>query len=162
MQPVANQDFQFRPIADQDKEFLQRLYGSTRASELAMLPWTEKEKEDFISMQFQAQHTFYQDQFKQAEFNIVCKDNADIGRLYTDVRSDEIRIIDIALLPNYRRMGLGKKLLDGVITKAKQLDLPITIHVEKNNPAMNLYKRLGFEVIEDQGVYDLMRWQFTD
>jgi len=162
VQPVANQDFQFRPIADQDKEFLQRLYGSTRASELAMLPWTEKEKEDFISMQFQAQHTFYQDQFKQAEFNIVCKDNADIGRLYTDVRSDEIRIIDIALLPNYRRMGLGKKLLDGVITKAKQLDLPITIHVEKNNPAMNLYKRLGFEVIEDQGVYDLMRWQFTD
>ena len=34
----------------------------------------------------------------------------------------------------------------------------VSIHVEKTNPAMSLYKRLGFETIEDKGVYDLMRW----
>ena len=37
--------------------------------------------------------------------------------------------------------------------------LPVTIHVEKNNPAMSLYKKLGYKLIEDQGVYDLMQWQ---
>jgi hypothetical protein len=34
----------------------------------------------------------------------------------------------------------------------------VTIHVEKNNPAMRLYRRLGFTAVEDKGVYDLMRW----
>jgi ribosomal protein S18 acetylase RimI-like enzyme len=34
----------------------------------------------------------------------------------------------------------------------------VTIHVEKNNPAMRLYRRLGFRTEEDKGVYDLMRW----
>jgi ribosomal protein S18 acetylase RimI-like enzyme len=34
----------------------------------------------------------------------------------------------------------------------------VTIHVEKNNPAMRLYRRLGFAAVEDKGVYDLMRW----
>lgn len=32
------------------------------------------------------------------------------------------------------------------------------IYVEKFNPAMRLYHRLGFVTEEDKGVYDLMRW----
>ena len=35
----------------------------------------------------------------------------------------------------------------------------VSIHVEKQNPAMRLYKRLGFETIEDKGVYDLLEWR---
>ena len=34
----------------------------------------------------------------------------------------------------------------------------VSIHVEKFNPAMRLYRRLGFATEEDKGVYDLMRW----
>ena len=34
----------------------------------------------------------------------------------------------------------------------------LTIHVEKNNPAMRLYRRLGFMPIGEHGVYDLMQW----
>ena len=63
-------------------------------------------------------------------------------------------------MPNYKKMGIGKALLQGVQQLAQELELPITIHVEKNNPAMGLYKHLGFEMVEDQGVYDLMRWDF--
>jgi hypothetical protein len=34
----------------------------------------------------------------------------------------------------------------------------VSIHVEKLNPAMGLYRRLGFICVEDKGVYDLMHW----
>jgi len=35
---------------------------------------------------------------------------------------------------------------------------PVTIHVESFNPALSLYRRLGFEHVDTNGVYYLMRW----
>jgi hypothetical protein len=32
------------------------------------------------------------------------------------------------------------------------------IHVERLNPAVRLYERLGFRQIEDKGVYLFMEW----
>ena len=162
IQNLSNQALHFRPIEDSDKDFLCQLYGTTRADEMAMVPWNDEQKKQFIEMQFNAQHSFYQEQFQQAEFNIVMIAEQDIGRLYTDQREDEIRIIDITLMPEFRGQGLGCQLLSDIINQAKQLKLPVTIHVEKNNPAMSLYQYFGFVKIEDQGVYDLMRWKIEN
>ncbi|MEM7357655.1 MAG: GNAT family N-acetyltransferase [Pseudomonadota bacterium] len=151
-------DLQFRAITDADLSFLETLYSTTRAAELSQVPWTQEQKDEFIAMQFNAQHTFYQEHFTKATYEIVSKDGFDIGRLYVDERDDETRIIDIALMPNYQKMGIGRYLLEQEMDKAKERGVPVTIHVEKNNPAMSLYKRLGFELVEDQGVYDLMKW----
>lgn len=149
---------QFRPIADQDQPFLLELYGTTRAAELAMLPWSQQQKEEFVQMQFHAQHTFYQQQFGNAKFDLLLKHDKPIGRLYVDRREDEIRIIDIAIMPDYQRQGIGSQLLQELLDESKASAKPVTIHVEKNNPALGLYQRLGFEQLEDQGVYWLMRW----
>ena len=77
-------------------------------------------------------------------------------------RADEIRIIDIALLPKYRSKGLGGKLLKDLLDEAKTRQLPIRIHVERFNPALKLYERLGFKHIEDNGVYYLMEAKPVD
>ncbi|RBP48761.1 GNAT family N-acetyltransferase [Arenicella xantha] len=151
-------DLTFRPATDKDRSFLRRLYGSTREVEMSMVPWTSEQISEFLDMQFEAQHKFYHDQFAEAEFSIIMQSSRRIGRLYLDVRKDEIRIIDIALVPQSRGRGFGVALLSHILDKARRLTLPVTIHVEKNNPAMSLYKRLGFVLVEDQGVYDLMRW----
>ena len=82
-----------------------------------------------------------------------------IGRLYLDRREDELRLIDIALLPEFRGRGLGGSLMRGVLDEAREADKLVRIHVEQNNPAMRLYEWLGFEKIEDQGVYWLMEWR---
>jgi hypothetical protein len=37
--------------------------------------------------------------------------------------------------------------------------LKVTIHVEANNPAMTLYRRLGFRHLDTNAVYHLMRWE---
>ena len=147
-----------RPITPDDEPFLCRLYASTREEELSLVPWSAAEKEAFLTMQFNAQHTYYQEQFKKAKFLIIQQEDEAIGRLYIDRRKDEIRLVDIALLPRYRRKGIGSSLLKDVLAEGSATNLPVRIHVEHNNPALTLYIQLGFKHIEDQGVYFLMEW----
>lgn len=149
----------FRPIQDDDREFLARLYASTREEELSVTPWSDEEKAAFLRQQFEAQHTFYMEQFTEAELSIVLLDGEPAGRLYIDRREDEIRLIDIALMPEHRGQGIGGRLMEDLLDEGREAGLPVRIHVERFNPALRLYQRLGFEQVEDQGPYYLMEWQ---
>ena len=153
-------EISFRPIRPADERFLSQLYASTRAEEVAQVPhWTDEQRVEFLEMQFQAQHKFYSEQFTEAEFSIIRHRGRSVGRLYIDHRDDEIRLIDIALMPDVRRQGIGGALMRQILTQGQEASKPVRIHVEKNNPALRLYRRLGFEDIEDQGVYYLMEWK---
>jgi ribosomal protein S18 acetylase RimI-like enzyme len=79
------------------------------------------------------------------------------GRLYVARWEDEIRIVDIALLPGFRGRGLGSALLRGLMAEADAARKPLSIHVEVNNPARQWYERLGFQPAGEVGVYLLMR-----
>ncbi len=147
-----------RPITEADRAFLYRVYAGTRADEMALLDWDLVQKEAFLRQQFEAQHRYYREQFRAARFDIIEQGGRDIGRLYVDRRDDELRIIDIALLPEARGAGAGGALMRDLLDEATAAGLPITIHVERMNRALRLYRRLGFVEIEDQGVYLLMRW----
>lgn len=148
----------FRPINGDDLHFLSALYASTREDELAQVDWSEQQKKDFLQMQFNAQHRFYQEHFPVADFLVIEQDRQAIGRVYVDRREKEIRLIDIALMPLTRNSGLGTQLLQDLLQEGAEKKLPVRIHVEQFNPAMHLYLRLGFRKIEDQGVYHLMEW----
>ncbi len=147
-----------RPARPDDRNFLYEVYASTRLEELAPLGWDEAQVTAFLEMQFAAQHDYYQSQFPDADFQIVIEDGQPIGRLYVDRRADEIRIIDIALLPTRRGARVGSGLLKDILKEAAESGLPVRIHVEQFNPALRLYERLGFARIGDQGVYLLMEW----
>ena len=147
-----------RPIIPDDEAFLCQLYASTRDEEMALLDWPPEQKASFLTMQFNAQHRFYLEQFAQAKFHIMELDDKPIGRLYLDYRKDEIRIIDIALLPDYRNQGIGSAYLNAILAEAAQKGLAVRIHVEHYNRALALYQRLGFRKIDDQGIYYLMEW----
>lgn len=152
-----------RPSTLDDEQFLYRLYASTREDELAVVPWSESEKETFLTTQFNAQHTFYHQQFNEAEFLIIEQDNEPIGRLYLDRRDDEIRIVDIALLPSHRNRGIGTKYLESILEEGQGAGLPVRIHVERNNTALRLYERLGFQKVTENGIYFLMeKWPNKD
>lgn len=150
----------FRPITSDDRELLLRVYRSTREDELAMVvDWTAEMKDAFILQQFTAQHTWYQEHYQGAEFVVILVDGAPAGRLYVHRRPAEIRLVDIALLPEYRNQGLGERLLRDLLAEGEATGKPVTIHVEIYNPAMRLYQRLGFRPIEDRGVYHLLEWR---
>lgn len=142
-----------------DLDFLRKLYISTRWDEVAVLiDWTEQQKLNFLSEQFSFQHAHYMEQYAGADFFLIKNGKTKIGRLYKEYRTDEIRIIDIALLPEYRGKGIGGRIMESILAEAKKKDLAVRIHVEHNNPAMKLYNRLGFKKIGDTGVYFFMEW----
>lgn len=155
---TAGIDHHLRSRTSEDLAFLRQLYGTTRADEMALVDWTTEQVEAFLSMQFEAQTRSWDEQFPAALFQIVEHDGEAIGRLYLDHRDDEIRVVDIALLPSHRGRGIGTALLAEVLDEAAAAGKAVRIHVEKNNPAMRLYRRLGFVTIADVGVYDLMEW----
>jgi ribosomal protein S18 acetylase RimI-like enzyme len=155
-------DLTFRPITDADLPFLARVYASTRAAELAPVPWSQEEKAAFLLMQFQAQHAHYQTHYVGAEWLVVELAAEPVGRLYIARWAREHRLIDIALLPEFCGRGLGTALLRDLMDEARSAEKALSIHVEKNNPAMRLYRRLGFAPAGEHGVYDLMRWTPVD
>ncbi|MGH2541997.1 MAG: GNAT family N-acetyltransferase [Ardenticatenaceae bacterium] len=66
------------------------------------------------------------------------------GYGYIDDRTPELTI---ALLPRYRGMGIGTRMMNALIASAAQRYRAISLSVSPENPAMRLYARLGFEVV---------------
>ena len=149
-----------RPIGPADTDFLLWVYRSTREYELAtIVDWTAEMKDAFVRQQFNAQHVWYQEHYQGATFDVILMDGVPGGRLYVHRREAEIRLVDITLLPEFRKGGLGTSLLRGLLAEGEAAGKPVTIHVEVYNPAMRLYERLGFLPIEYRGVYHLMEWR---
>ena len=154
---MASQDgIRLRPITEADEAFQRELYGSTRAEELARVPWSEEQKRAFLDMQFRAQTVHYAKHYPDGEFLIIEDGGRAIGRLLLHRAPDEIHVIDISLMPDHRRRGIGTKLLQGVLAEAETSNRRASIHVEHFNPAKRLYERLGFRYVKTDGVYDLM------
>ncbi|HTZ19129.1 MAG TPA: GNAT family N-acetyltransferase [Dissulfurispiraceae bacterium] len=146
-----------RPSTQEDEDFLRRVYVGTRADELALVDWSDEQKGSFANMQFNAQHSYYQSIYPDADYLIILENDEPVGRLYIHEHGDEIRIIDIAVLPEHRNNGTGTALLDEILAEGRQKGKAVSIYVEKFNRALRLYLRLGFVAVEDQGVYVLMK-----
>lgn len=153
---LARAGLTLRPCSPADLPLLFRIYAETRTEELAVVPWDDAQKHAFLTMQFSAQHQHYRQHFADATFDIIERAGDPIGRLYLDRQSDEIRIIDIALLTESRGHGYGGAILRALLAEAALAKLPVRIYVEQNNPALRLYDRLGFRVIGHHGIYYLM------
>ena len=148
-----------RPIADSDLPFLAEVYASTRTEELAATGWSEEMLQGFLAHQFGAQHAHYQRHYPDAEWLVIERNGEAAGRLYLEEWPSQIRLIDVALLPAFRGEGAGSAILADLLEWAAGKSKPVTIHVERNNPARSLYDRLGFVFREEAGVYDLLEWR---
>ena len=99
-----------RPITDEDLDFLRELYATTR-SDIQQAPLDNEHKNQLMQMQFDAQHQHYQKQFPAAQFDLICLKDRPIGRIYVNPDESEIRLIDIALMPEFRGHGIGSRLI---------------------------------------------------
>lgn len=177
---LTQPDFDLRPEAAGDLEFLAALYASTRWEELAPVDWPEAAKREFLDQQFQLQHAHYLQHYAGAEMLLIVaarqarqllesqpdahwpdpasNEHDLIGRIYFRAGSTEVRLMEIALLPAYRGRGIGCCLVQTLQAQAAQRGVDITLHVEPDNRAQRLYQRLGFKLIEQRGVYDFLGW----
>jgi ribosomal protein S18 acetylase RimI-like enzyme len=153
-------DVTLRPIRDEDRDFLRRLYASTREDELAQVTdWSAEQKEAFLTQQFEAQHHHYQTHYSGASFDLILDDGDPIGRLYVSRWEREIRVVDVALVPAVRGRGVGTALLRDLFAEGARTGKKVSIHVERFNRALGLYRRLGFRDVEENGPYLLMEWR---
>jgi len=150
-----------RPARDHDYEFFERVFASTRAEELAPIPWTDEQKRAFLGQQFAAQTAHYAQHYADTSFDVILLDGEPAGRLIVARREVAILIVDISLLPEHRSRGVGTRLLASLIDEAEASARKLSIHVEINNPARRLYERLGFRCVDEHGMYLRMEWDPT-
>lgn len=152
-------EYTLLPAQPADAAFLLAVYASTRANEMALVDWTPEQKRGFVQMQYNAQAQHYARVYPGAEYSIILNGKTAVGRLIVNRAHDEILMMDIALLPEYTRAGIGSAIIRELMAEAQQTGKPLRLHVETFNPAQHLYERLGFTKIAESGFYIEMEWR---
>ena len=148
----------FHRVAEADLAFVYALYAQVRAAELAPVLWPQEAKDAFLAEQAALQHRHYVANYPGADLLVIEDGSGPIGRVYVYRSPGEIRLMDIALVPGRRSRGTGTRLLNEIRDEARVTGSAVTLHVEPDNPAQRLYRRLGFRLIEHRGVYDFLGW----
>ena len=149
-----------RAVAPGDEEFLLAVYASTREEELSQVEWAEGQKEAFLRGQFEAQRGQYETRFPDAEYDVILLDGQPVGRIWIGRKPEQIRLLDIALLPAAQNRGVGTALLRALIEEARASRKKLRHMVFVLNPdATRFYERLGFVPIEEFGAYVHMEWR---
>lgn len=141
-----------------DEAFLFELYASTRREELDAWGWPPEMRSAFLTMQFKASRG-YRSTFPEAEFQIVMLDGVNAGRLIIHRTREELRVVDIALLPQHRNAGIGTALLRRIFGEAAATKKPLRLQVLKGSRAGGLYQRLGFEKTGETELHFDMEWR---
>jgi ribosomal protein S18 acetylase RimI-like enzyme len=148
-----------RDVTGGDEDFLFSVYASTRADEMNLVDWSNEQKNAFLHMQLDAQTQHYSTYYPNAKYQIIERNGRPAGRLTVENRGDHFLIMDIAILPEFRRLGIGTFLIEELQQEAVRLNLPLVLRVESFNPALRLYDRLGFvKTRQVNTVYQEMVW----
>ena len=156
---LLSQGYSLRPETDADLPFLMQVYTSTRIDELTTVPWDDDQKRAFLIHQFGAQRTHYYAHFMDGgAFLIIERNGKPVGRLYLQEVVTRIHLIDIVMMPDQRNGGVGSAIIVALQDYARRRGKGVDNFVERYNPALNLYRRLGFEVVREEEVYLEMDW----
>lgn len=150
--------FSSRPATPEDEKFLLQVYKSSRGDDLRGLGWEEGRISEFLDMQFEAQRRFLDNDHKNATDEIVLVEEKPAGRLLVDRRDDEIRCIDLGLLPAYRNRGIGTLIIRDLQAEAGAAAKSLRLQVIRFNRAVNLLERLGFVRTSETGTHFQMEW----
>ena len=154
---IADDSITLRPVEETDQDFLIELYKSSRGDDLRGLGWSEDRISEFLELQYEAQGNL-QDDNQQASDQVVLVNGKRIGRLSIETRADEIRCIDLALLPDYRNQGVGTLLIQRLQQQAWSASIRLHVQVIRFNRAVNFLERLGFRRTSETGTHFQMEW----
>ena len=149
-----------RPVTPEDDPFLLALYDSTRDRELSQAEWQEGQRESFVRWQFDLQRREYDARFPDARYQLIVIEGEPAGRIWVGADAEQIRLLDIALLPQFQNRGAGTILLKDLMGEAGAAGkfLRHMVFVLNDN-AHRFYERLGFVIIDDLGAYKHMEYR---
>ena len=150
-------EYSVRPCEETDHEALVAVYASTRASEIAHLPWTAEQADAFVRSQFELQERDWSGRRPRAECSVLIVGGRVVGRLVIDRDGVDLHVVDIALLDETRGLGIGSAIIRELAEEADRDGRGITLFVEEGSRAARFYARLGFVEIDCVGVHRHLR-----
>lgn len=152
--PNDLQDVALRDASPEDDAFMCSVYLSTRREEMAAWGWDETQQEMFARMQFNVRRQSYRMQFPTAEEKVILFKGEHAGSYIFERNSGEIRFVDLAILPEYRNIGIGTTIFVRHFNEADAEGKIVRLQVRKeNHAARRLYERLGFSITSDDEMY---------
>lgn len=112
-----------RPAAHEDDAFLLELFATVRPG----LPIP------LVDVQLRAQRREWESRFPGSEDEIVLLDGRAVGRLWVAWTDEACVLVDMVLLPEERRMGIGTKVVGEVLAEADRRGVPVRVTVERTN-----------------------------
>jgi ribosomal protein S18 acetylase RimI-like enzyme len=156
---ISEREIYLEPATVGDAACMYATFASARTEELAATGWSNEQKEQFLRLQFEAQRISYLREIPDAEYSVIRCGTAAVGRLIVERTPTEVHVVDIALLTEFRRQGIGSVLMGRIFDEAEKAGKPVRLFVEKFNPALQWYERMRFEVIRTGPIYLEMVWR---
>lgn len=141
-----------RQATDSDYDFLYQLKVSC-LKEYITETWGWDET-------FQKEH--FARHFSPKNSRIIMVNDLDVGELSVLDMVEELFLARILIHPDYQGRGLGTAIIQKLQKQAEARKLPLTLQVLTVNPACRLYKRLGFQIVEQSNTRYFMKWRSND
>jgi len=104
-----------------------------------------------------AQADHFRKHWCTAETRIIYLGGGDIGWLQCRPQDGTLFLAQIFINPAYQNRGLGTAVINHLLQEAAAAGQAMTLAVIRVNPAMRLYKRLGFYVTHEDEAKAYMR-----
>lgn len=150
-----------RSVTAEDREFLLRVYAAGREVELSVLPFDDVQKRAFCEHQLDAQTTYYEEKYPHATHDIILAGGEPVGRVYVNRRDKLISILDLAVLAEHRKKGVGTYVVKSLQDEAATSDKRVGVYVETFNPSQKFFRDLGFELVESDEMNLYFEWKLN-
>jgi ribosomal protein S18 acetylase RimI-like enzyme len=158
MEKITDEIF-LRPVRNDEEDFWREVFCDSVSDHFSSLEMTENDLDNLLEMQFQAQNLDYRTNYPNASNDVILFNETKAGRVIHSTEHGDLHLIDLAVLSEFRNLGIGTKILKWLFGKSLRTRLPIRFYVEKMNPAFRLYEKLGFKVVTDVTSHFQMEWR---
>lgn len=145
-----------RTATSEDAAFLRELFDEVRGADLAAIE--PAQRRTLLTIQYRGRETQYAAAYPGAVDHIIEVDGRPAGRVLVDETTDNVHVVDIAVVAAERGRGLGGGALRSWCDRADETGRTMSLTVAPGNPARRLYERLGLEAVaEDQTAVRMRR-----
>jgi ribosomal protein S18 acetylase RimI-like enzyme len=153
-----------RATTASDSTWERRIHDASR-SDLLLIDGEADFVQSIVDFQYRAKGSGHADAYPNAHYYMIEKSADVVGRLMIDFGHNEVRIVDITILPQWHGKGIGTTVLQAMQQVAGRIAAPVVLAVQINNiNARKLYQSLGFKLDPDckpSQTHLLMRWDPT-
>jgi GNAT superfamily N-acetyltransferase len=140
-----------RPAVAGDEPFLRELYETTRPD---LAGWEPAARAAFVDLQLQAQRREWKARYPGSTDELILSDGRPVGRIWVAWQAEACVLVDMILLPELRRSGIGTAIVREILAGAELRGLCVRVTVERTNaPSLSFCEKLGFELRSGDEVY---------